>query len=184
MQSFDWTLKSFLWPYQFAFALHREGWRRRALMGDTDQDLPLFFLPILWILVDYMASAQYGEHARGLGSSLACFGSFWTPAPSLPQLAVQKQQLPCHPCSFVRVIQPLNLRQRGSDLWANCTHKKSVSYEKTTFLWSCSDAALRCVWGSGLPGTHLSGCQGEFLLVRNDSKHPLCVSSNVLNFKE
>lgn len=127
------------------------------------------------------------EGVRRLSSSLACFGSFRTSAPSLLQLAeagCAKQRLPCHLRSFVRVIQHLNLRQRGSDLWANCADEKSMSYEKTAFLWSCSDGVLRRVWGSGLPGVHLSGCQGEFLLVKNDSKRPLCVSSNVLNFKE
>lgn len=127
------------------------------------------------------------EGVQRLSASLACCGSFWTSAPLLLQLAeagCAKERLPCHRRSFVRVIRRLNLRQRGSDLWANCIDKQSVSYEKTAFLWSCSDAVLRRVWGSGLPGTHLSGCQGEFLLVKNDSKRPLCVSSNVLNFKE
>lgn len=98
--------------------------------------------------------------------------------------AVAEAELPCHLLSCRGVIQHLNLRQRGSDLLANCADEKAVSYKKTAFLWSCSDAVLRRVWGSGLPGAHLSGCQGEFLLVKNDSKRPPCVSSNVLNFKE
>lgn len=44
--------------------------------------------------------------------------------------------------------------------------------------WCCA------VCGVQAARPHLSGCQGEFLLVKNDSKRPPCVSSNVLNFKE